>query len=173
MTTSHTPSPHLIRTVLKLPISKSSLWFSARAKPKPTARNIRVRVVIRVNTKLTAHMSNLKHVMAARFTSGALTKPPIYTRRLFFFFFKKGIFRAKSAYIFWWLSSVKYRSLAMWKPSSDTYWRKRSTTPTRLKLQEEPRDRLGGEKNNNRILNSQTLICLEKEVSAVTKWEFG
>lgn len=39
----------------------SSPWFSARAKPKPTARNIRVSVTIRVNTKLTAHMSNLKH----------------------------------------------------------------------------------------------------------------
>ena len=51
---------HLISTVLKLPISKSSPWFSARAKPNPTARNIRVRVAIRVNTKLTAHMSNLK-----------------------------------------------------------------------------------------------------------------
>lgn len=38
----------------------SSPWFSERAKPKPTARNIRVSVTIRVNTKLTAHMSNLK-----------------------------------------------------------------------------------------------------------------
>lgn len=52
---------YLISTVLKLPISQSSPWFSARAKPNPTARNIRVSVTIRVNTKLTAHMSNLKH----------------------------------------------------------------------------------------------------------------
>lgn len=52
---------YLISTVLKLPISQSSPWFSERAKPNPTARNMRVRVTIRVNTKLTAHRSNLKH----------------------------------------------------------------------------------------------------------------
>lgn len=50
---------YLISTVLKLPISKSRPWFSARAKPNPTARNIRVKVDILVNTKLTAHISNL------------------------------------------------------------------------------------------------------------------
>lgn len=61
--TEHHFSPllYLISTVLKFPISKSSPWFSARAKPNPTARNIRVRVTIRVNTKLIAHRSNLRH----------------------------------------------------------------------------------------------------------------
>lgn len=52
---------YLIRTVLKFPASRSSPWFSARARPKPTARNIRVSVTIRVNTKLTAHTSKLEH----------------------------------------------------------------------------------------------------------------
>lgn len=52
---------YLIRKVLKLPVIKSTPWFSARAKPRPTARTIRVKVAIRVNTKLTAHRSNLRN----------------------------------------------------------------------------------------------------------------
>ncbi len=51
---------HLIERVLKFPVSKSSIWFSERAKPKPTARNIRVRVIIRVRTNPTDHISNLQ-----------------------------------------------------------------------------------------------------------------
>lgn len=66
----------LISTVLKLPVSTSSPWFSARAKPKPTARNIRVNVTIRVNTKLTAHMSNLKHTTVRKTAPINPTKLP-------------------------------------------------------------------------------------------------
>lgn len=50
---------HLTERVLKFPVSKSSVWFSERAKPKPTARNIRVSVIIRVRTNPTDHIWNL------------------------------------------------------------------------------------------------------------------
>lgn len=51
--------PDLIKTVLKFPASQSKFWSSARESPKPTARNISVRVTIRVHTNPTAQRSNL------------------------------------------------------------------------------------------------------------------
>lgn len=50
---------YLIGRVLKFPASQSSVWFSDRAKPKPTDKNIRVRDTIRVKTNPTDHRSNL------------------------------------------------------------------------------------------------------------------
>lgn len=50
---------YLTANTLKFPVLKSSFWFSALARPKPTVRTERIRVRSLPKTKRTAQRENL------------------------------------------------------------------------------------------------------------------